>query len=245
MSNSARRARPQDPTRRTAVVAGILYLITFAASIPAVFLLGPVLTDPQYVLTGGADGQVRLGALLDLVNALACIGTAVALFSVVKREHEGLALGFVTTRMFEAAVIAVGVVAILSVVTLHQDGAANGDTGSLVPVGQALVAVRDWTFVLGPGMAGLNAILLGTLMYRSRLVPRVIPTVGVVGGPIYLSSVAAIVLGITASGGAWQGIGGLFMFVWELALGLWMVFRGFDRSAPIVAAAVAAAGGAS
>lgn len=245
MTNSAPPAELPDPTRRTAFVGGILYLVTFAASIPAVFLLGPVLTDPQYIVGGGADGQVRLGALLDLVNAFAAVGTAVALFSVLKHEHEGLALGFVTTRMFEAAVIAVGVIAILSIVTLRGDGAANGQTAALVPVGQALVATRDWTFVLGPGMAGFNAILLGTLMYRSRLVPRLIPTIGLVGGPIYLSSVAAIVLGITASGGVWQGIGGLFMFVWELLLGLWMVFKGFDRSAPIVAAiaAEAAAGG--
>ena len=163
-------SRPLDPTRRTALVGGVLYLVTFAASIPAFFLLGPVLTDPSYIVSAGADGQVRLGALLDLVNALACIGTAVALFSVVKREHEGLALGFVTSRMFEAAVITTGVVCILAVVTLRGDGAANGETASLVPVGQALVAVRDWTFVLGPGMAGLNALLIGTLMYRARLV---------------------------------------------------------------------------
>ena len=231
---------PADPTRKTALVAGVLYLVTFLSSIPAVFLLGPVLTDPHYVTGPGADGQVSLGALLDLVNALACIGTAVALFSIMKREHEGFALGFVTTRMFEAAVIAVGVVSLLSVVTLRQDGAVDGDPAALVPVSQALVAVRDWTFVLGPGMAGLNAILLGTLMYRSGLVPRAIPTIGVVGGPIYLSAVVAIVLGITQPGGLWQGIGGLFMFVWELLLGLWMIFKGFQPTAPIVVAMQAA-----
>jgi mannose/fructose/N-acetylgalactosamine-specific phosphotransferase system component IIC len=122
--NAARRG-PTDPTRRTALVAGILYLVTFLSSIPAVFLLGPVLTDPHYVTGAGADAQVSLGALLDLVNALACIGTAVALYSVVRRQHEGLALGFVTTRMFEAAVIAIGVVSILAVVTLRQTGAAD------------------------------------------------------------------------------------------------------------------------
>jgi len=245
MSSPARPAQPADPTRRTALVAGIFYLITFAASIPAVFLLDPVLTDPQYIAGAGADGQVRLGALLDLVNAFACVGTAVALFSVLKHEHEGLALGFVTTRLFEAAVIAVGVIAILSVVTLRHDGAVDGDATTLVPVGQALVAVRDWTFVLGPGMAGFNAILLGTLMYRSRLIPRLIPTIGLVGGPIYLSSVAAIVLGVTEAGGVWQAIGGLFMFAWELLLGLWMVFKGFDRSAPVVAAYAAEAAAAA
>ncbi|HEY7133287.1 MAG TPA: DUF4386 domain-containing protein [Candidatus Limnocylindrales bacterium] len=239
-------AAVRDPTRRTALVGGALYLVTFAASIPAVFLLAPVLDDPAAYVTGsGADAQVSLGALLDLVNALACIGTAVVLFSVVKLEHEGLALGFVTSRMFEAAVIVIGVVSILAIVTLRQDGAASGEAASFVPVARGLVAVRDWTFVLGPGMAGLNALLLGTLLYRSRLVPRPIPTIGLVGGPIYLSSVAAIVVGLTQPGGIWQGVGGLFMFAWELLLGLWLVFRGFDRSAPIVADAIAREGAGS
>jgi Domain of unknown function (DUF4386) len=236
-----------DSNRKTALVAGILYLTTFISSIPAVFLLHPVLSDPNYITGAGADTQVSFGAFLDLVNALAAIGTAVTLFSVVKRQHEGLALGFVTSRIFEAAVIVIGVVSILSVVTLRQDGAANGDAASLVPVGQALVAVRDWTFLLGPGMAGINAVLLGTLMYRSGLVPRWIPAIGLVGGPVYISSVIAIIFGITEPGHAWQAIGGAPMFVWELALGLWMTFKGFNpspitwASAPPVPAQVALA----
>lgn len=170
------------------------------------------------------------GASLDLVNALAAVGTAVALFSVLKRQHEGFALGFVATRMFEAAVIVIGVVSILSVVTPRQDGAGTRDAAALVPVGQALVAVHDWTQVLGPGMAGLNALLLGTLMYRSGLVPRWIPATGLIGGPVYLSSVIAIILGITESGSAWQVLGGAPIFVWELALGLYMTFKGFKPS---------------
>src|SRR5262245_19146476 len=230
------RDTPMDPTRKTALVAGLLYLVTFASSIPAFFLLGPVVTDPTYIVSAGADSQVSAGALLDLMNALACIGTAVALFSIVKREHEGLALGFVTTRIFEAAVIAIGVISLLSIVTLRQPSASGEEATALVVVGQALVAIRDWTFVLGPGMAGFNALLLGTLLYRSRLIPRAIPTIGLVGGPIYISAVVAIVLGITQVGGPWQGVGGAFMFVWELLLALWLTFRGFSRSAPIVAA---------
>src|SRR5262249_58897113 len=104
-------------------------------------------------------------------------------------------------RIFEAAVSAFGVVSIRAVITLRQTGAADGEAATLVPVSQGLVAVRNWTFVLGPGMAGFNAILLGTLLYRAHLVPRPIPVIGIVGGPIYLSSVAAIVLGITQAGG--------------------------------------------
>jgi hypothetical protein len=236
---TAPRTTSMDSTRKTALVAGVLYLITFISSIPAFFLLKPVVDHPGYIIGAGADTQVSLGAFLDLVNALAAIGTAVALYSVVKRQHEGLALGFVTSRMFEAAVIVIGVVSILSVVRLRQDGASGGDTAALLPVGQALVAVHDWTFILGPGMAGVNALLLGTLMYRSRLVPRWIPTIGLVGGPVYLSSVIGIIFGITDAGSAWQAIGGAPMFVWELALGLWMTFKGFKPS-PITSTSVPA-----
>jgi hypothetical protein len=120
---------PVDTMRRTALVAGVFYLITFISSIPAVGLLRPILNDPDYIISAGADTQVLVGCLLDLVNAAACIGTAVALFPVVKRQSEAGALGFVTARMFEAAVIAIGVVSLLVVVTLRQAGASGADKG--------------------------------------------------------------------------------------------------------------------
>lgn len=220
--------------RKTALVAGVLYLITFAAAIPAALLMEPILTNPAYIAGAGADSQVSLAAVLELINALACIGTAVAVFSIVKREHEGLALGFVTTRMFEAAVIAVGVVSILSVVTLRQAAAGSGDAASLVPVGQALVAVRDWTIVIGPGMAGFNALMFGTLLYRSRLVPRAIPTLGIVGAPLLIFWVFGTMLGITGPGTAWHTIAVAPFFFWELSVGLWMTFKGFNPSSPIL-----------
>ena len=160
-----------DSARRIALVAGLFYLITFAASIPAVFLLAPVLDHPGYIAAPGADTRVLWGCFLNLVNALACIGTAVALFPVVRRQNEAFALGFVTSRMLEAAIIVIGVVSLLAVVTLRQGlaGAPGTDPASLLTTGRALVAVRDWTFLLGPGlMPGINAMLLGYLMYRSR-----------------------------------------------------------------------------
>lgn len=223
-----------DPTRKTALVAGLLYLLTFASSITAVLLLGPVLSDPNYIISAGADTQVLFGALLDVVNALACIGTAVVLFSVVKRQHEGFALGFFSTRMFEAAVIVIGVISIAAVVTLRQAGAVGSEAASLVVAGQSLIAVRDWTFQLGPNlMAAMNAILLGTLMYRSRLVPRAIPTLGLIGGPLLISSTIGIWFGVNDQVSAWHGISVAPIFLWELSLGLWMVFKGFR--APAVA----------
>ena len=217
-------------------MAGILYLVTIVASIPAVFLLDPVLTDPTYIVGDGADTQVVLGCLLDLVNALACIGTAVALYSIVKLEHEGFALGFVTTRMFEAAVIVIGIVCLLAIVALRQEGAAGTSEGGLVAVGRGLVAVRDATFLLGPGlMQAFNAFLLGTLMYRSRLVPRPIPIMGLVGAPLLLSSSLGIMFGVNTATSPWAAIATLPILLWELSLGLWMTFKGFDPAAPILA----------
>lgn len=241
MATKATKRAPMDWMRKAALVAGVFYLITFISSIPALLLLQPVLTDPNYITGPGADAQVTLGAFLDLVNALACIGTAVALFSVVKRQNEGLALGFVTTRIFEAAVVVIGVVSILSVVTLRQTGAVDGDAASLVPVGQALVAVRDWTFILGPMLPAINALLLGTLMYRSGLVPRWIPALGLIGAPLHLSSQIGVMFGINEVTSLWALIGLAPIFIWELSLGLWMTFKGFKRSAPLMVEAAAQA----
>ena len=232
---------PMTSLRKTAFVAGAFYVITFAASIPALFLLAPVLNNPDYIISSGADTRVLFGGFLDLINALAGIGSAVALFSVVKRQHEGFALGFVTTRMFEAAIIVIGVVSILSVVTLRQNLAGTGaDEASLVAVGQSLVAVRDWTFLLGPGlMAALNALLLGTLMYRSRLVPRIIPTLGLIGAPLLLTSVTAAFFGLNELTSVWHFIATAPIFVWELSLGIYLMVKGFKPS-PITAGMTAA-----
>jgi hypothetical protein len=226
-----------DPTRRTAFVAGILYLTTFIGSIASAILLPPLLSGANYITGAGADAPLGLAAILEMVNVLACIGTAVAVFSVVRRQHEGLAIGFVATRLFEGAVITIGVVSILSVAALRQASAAGGDTASIVPVAQALVGVRDWALVIGPGMASFNALMFGTLLYRARLVPRVIPALGLVGAPVFIVFTMATMLGITGPGTLWQVIAVAPFFIWELAAGLWMTFKGFDRSSPIVAAA--------
>ncbi len=230
---------PMSSLRKTALVGGAFYVLTFLASIPAVFLLSPVLNDPSYIVSSGADAQVTLGAFLDLITALAGIGTAVALFPVVKRQSEALALGFVTTRMFEAAVIIIGVVSLLTVVSLRQPGATGAEADSLVIAGHSLVVVRNWTFLLGPNvMAGLNALLLGTLMYKSGLVPRVIPVTGLIGAPLILAVTFATMFGLTEHGSAWWVMAAP-IFVWELSLGIYLVVKGFKPS-PITAGMVAA-----
>lgn len=238
-ARAARRV-PMDAMRRTAFVAGVFYLITFISSIPAVLLLDPVLNNPDYIVGSGADTRVVVGGVLDVVNAIACIGTAVALFSVLKRQNEAVALGFVTARMFEAAVIVIGVVSLLAVVTLRQDmaAAAGADAAALVTTGQALVAVRDWAFLLGPGLIpGVNALLLGYLLYRSQLVPRVIPALGLIGAPLLITSAIATMFGIHDRVSVWSAIATAPIFVWELSLGVWLVVRGF-RPSPITSTSV-------
>jgi Domain of unknown function (DUF4386) len=226
-----------DPLRRTALVAGGFYLLTFISSIPAVFLLDPVLNDPDYIVGSGADTRVLWGCFLDLINAIACIGTAVTLFPVVRRQNEAVALGFVTARVFEAAVIVIGVVSLLSVVTLRQDlaGGAGTDDGSLLAVGRSLVAIRDWTFTLGPSLIpGVNALLLGYLMYRSGLVPRLIPVLGLIGAPLLLASATATLFRGNDPVTVLAAIATVPIFLWELSLGVWLVVKGFKPS-PITA----------
>jgi hypothetical protein len=232
---------PAAYARKTALVAGIFYILTFVASIPALILIGPVLDNPDYIIGSGAeDSRVLLGGLLDVVTALTCIGTAVTLYPVVKRQNGALALGFVTSRMYEAAVIMVGVVSILAVVTLRQDlaGAAGTDTASLVTAGRSLVAVRDWTFLLGPAFAAaINALLLGTLMYKSRLVPRAIPLMGLIGAPLLLTAATATLFGVIDQLSAWSLIATLPVAAWEFSVGVYMIVKGFKPS-PLIAAAV-------
>jgi hypothetical protein len=231
-----------DSSRKTALVAGILYLITFVSSIPALILIQPVLEDPNYILGAGADNRVLLGCVLDIVNALAAVGTAVALFPVVKRQHERLALGFVTSRVLEAAIIFPGVLALVAVVTLRHNlaGGGGGDPVGIAAAGHSLVALRDATFLVGPGiMPGINALLLGTLMYRSGLVPRIIPVLGLVGAPLLIASAMAVLFGAYDQVSVWSGLATVPIFFWELSLGLWMTIKGFKPS-PITDAALAA-----
>src|SRR5919202_2352707 len=142
-----------DPTRKTARIAGVLFILTFVTSTPAaLWLYTPVLDDASYILGAGADARVALGALLEVLLIIANVGTAVVLFPILKRQHEPLALGYVTARLVECTFVAIGIVSLLAVVTLRQDfaGAAGADAASLVTAGKSLVAVHDWTFLLGP-----------------------------------------------------------------------------------------------
>jgi hypothetical protein len=211
-----------DSTRKTALAAGVLYLLTFV-SIPILYLYGPV-REAGYIVGAGPDTRVYIGVVLEMIVALAGIGTAVALYPVVKRQNEGVALGFVGVRTLEAAMIFVGVFSLLSVVGLRRAGAG---TGALV-TGQALIGMHDWTFVLGQSLfPAVSALLLGSLLYQSRLVPRILPVIGFIGAPLLVASSVATLFGVNHYGSGVSGIAGLPIAVWEFSLGAYLVIKGF------------------
>ena len=177
---------PMDAMRKTALIAGGLYLLTFITSIPALALKGPALHRVDFILGAGSQTGVIWAGFLDVACALAGIGTALALYQVARRYSETAAVGFIASRVVEATIIVGGVISLLSIVTLRQHvaGAAGTDAATLVTTGRSLVAIHNWTFLLGPGvMSGVNGLFLGYVMYKSRLVPRIIPIVGLIGPP--------------------------------------------------------------
>ncbi len=220
--------------RKIAIAAGVFYLITHVTSVPALILYGPILNNARYIIGSGPDTRVLLAAFLEVICAFGIVGTAVTLFPVVRRQNEGVALGYVGLRTLEAGIIAVGVVSLLAVVTLrqHLTGTAGTDTATLVTLGNALVAFHNWTFLLGPGFtSGVNTVLMAYLMYRSGLVPRFIPVLGLVGGPLVFASATAVLFGLYPQISAWAAIAAIPEFAWELTLAIWLIAKGFNPSA--------------
>ena len=223
---------PMDPTRKAALYAGLFYIGTFVFSIPALGLYDGVLHDRKFVLGSGSAQGVLWGGLIEILTALTGIGTAVALYSVIKRYGPGRAVGFVASRTLEAAMIFAGVLAVLAVYTLRHDYAAGTDPAVLTTSANSLVAVKNWTFLLGPGlMACVNALCFATIMYQSRLVPRWIPTVGLIGVPLLLASSTATLFG------AWDQVSSpalllaLPIATWEFSVGVYMTVKGFRTPA--------------
>lgn len=231
----ATKVNKMDSTDRAARAAGIFFIITFITSIPALVLYGPVLDEADYILGAGADTRVQLGAFLEVLLAIANVGTAVALFPVLKRWSEGIALSYVASRVLESTVIVVGLISLLAVVAMRQDlaGVTGADANALVAAGRSLVAIHDQTFLLGPAFcAGFgNGLLLGYLMYRSGLVPRRLALLGLIGGPLAFASATAVLFGVYEQVSGWSFLVTFPEIVWELSLGIWLVVKGFNASA--------------
>jgi hypothetical protein len=218
---------PTPPShRRTALIAGIFYLLTFV-SIPTLALYRPV-KGANHVLGSGADTSAIVGGVLEIIVAIAGIGTAVVLFPILKKQNESAALGLVAARIVESATIFVGVAFLLAIVTLRKSGVGP----DALSTSHALVAMYDRIFLLGQSfMPAICDLLLGTLLYQSRLVPRRLCLIGIIGAPILVVGYLAVLFGGIHQHGPLAGLCALPVAAFEFSLGVWLVVKGFDHRA--------------
>ncbi|MET1038687.1 MAG: DUF4386 domain-containing protein [Aeromicrobium sp.] len=217
--------------QRDARIFGVLFVLTFLTSIPALLLFQPVLDDPAgYIAGDGKDTQIYLGAFLEFVLILANVGTAVVLYPIARRQNEVLAIGYVAARIIESVFIAAGIIFVLGVVSLRQDSPDASD------LAVSLAALKDWTFLFGPGLVVPfgNGLILGYLMYASGLVPRRMAWLGLIGGPALLVGNLGVLFDV------WEQTSAASVlvapeFVWELSLGIYAAVWGFRRTAPVLA----------
>jgi hypothetical protein len=222
--------------RRISFAFGALFLITFITSIPALGLFQPVLDDPQgYIAGSGADNRIYFGAFLELMLIVANIATAVVVFPLLKRQHEILSLGYVTARIMESVFILVGIISVLAIVTLRHD--AGADAAALGGLAESFAAIKDWTFLLGPGwVVGIgNGLILGYLMYKSGLMPRRLALLGMIGGPLLALASTGVLFDLYDANAPVKNIAALPEIIWELSLCFYPLIWGFKSSSPILA----------
>ena len=220
-----------SPDRKLALAAGVFYLLTFV-SIPTLFLYDQVRNNPNYILSPGPDTAVLFGAILEIIVALAGIGTAVTLYPVLKRQNEAAALGLVGSRVVEAAGILAGVACLLAIVILRQSGAGNG---ALI-TGQTLAILYGRIFLLSQSLMPIvNDLLLGFLLYQSRLVPRVLPLIALIGAPLLAVGTIGTLFNLWGQVSAVSALLALPVAVFEFSLGVYLTVKGF-RPTPITSA---------
>ncbi len=212
---------------------GVLYLITFVTSIPALWFYKPVLDNPVgYIASAGHDKRVLFGVLLELLLILSNVGTAVVIVPIMWRRYRELSIGYVTARLIESTFILVGIVAVVGIITLRRE-AAGGSEGT---VAYTLAALKDWTFLLGPGwiVGWGNGLVLGYMMYRSQLVPRPWPWLGMIGGSLIIISGTIVMFGGNPAANSLKGPAALPEGLWELFLGVYCTVWGFRKDASIL-----------
>lgn len=211
--------------RKTSLTAGFFYILTFI-SIPTLFLYIPI-HDPNYMLIKSTDTGIVIGGILEIIVALSGIVTAVVLYPLLRIQNATLAIGFIASRIVEAGTMFTGVAFLLGAVTMHQQDAG----ASAVPVSRALIALYDRMFILGQGfMPGINDLLLGILLYTSRLVPRSLSVIGIVGAFPLFAGYVAVMFGVIDRTSPLAGASAVMVAVFEFSLGIYLVVKGLKKS---------------
>lgn len=221
--------------RKSAMIAGVLFILADVTAILGLILYGPILDSPNYLVSGAANSnQVILGAVMELILACSIVGISITLFPYLRKFNEGMALGYVCFRLFEAVIIAVGIVSVLSLLTLSHAFVKAGAPASSYyqTLGSILIATHNWTFLLGPNfMLGINTMMCGYLLYRSKLAPRFIAVMGLVGATLILIAALLEMFGIILQLTTWAAVLALPVFAYELTLAIWLIVKGFNISA--------------
>ena len=239
MARSTTTARPDSLVgnhRTASLLCGLLFIGTFLFSIPsALFLYTPILENTDWVLGNGSESRIAWGMFLEIALVVCNAGTAIVLFPVMKRYTETLALSYVGSRVFESAMIAIGIVSLLGVFFLRQDfiDTPGADAGSYVSAAQALIAVHDATFLIGPAFCAAigNGLILGYMMFKTNLIPRKLSVIGLIGGTFAMLTATLVLFGVYEQVSVWSFLLTFPEMVWEMSFGIWMVAKGFSPAA--------------
>jgi hypothetical protein len=223
-----------DSNRKNAILVGVLFILAAVTAIIGLALYQPILTDDNYIIKGSVnEPQVIWGALCELILAFSIIGISVLMYPILNKENESIAIGYVCFRLLEAIIIIIGIISLLSILTLHQDFvlASDQDASSFLTANKLLVAIHNWTFLLGPNLAlGPSTLMMSYLLFKSKLVPSFIYILGLVGGPLIFACALLVMFGVFPQISVWGGILAIPVFLYEMTLAVWLIGKGFNSS---------------
>lgn len=219
-------------SKLNARIIGVLYIVATVAAIIGLILYNPILNDPDYLVSGAKnENQIILGAIFELILACSAIGTAIMLYPYIRKQNESIARGYVCFRFFEAVLIVIGIVSVLSLLTLSQVfvSSDNPSISAYQTSGALLLAVHDWTFILGPNfMLGVNTLMYSYLLYQSKLVPRFISVIGLAGATMIIIAALLEMFGVIQQVSTWGTILAIPIFSFEMILAVWLIVKGFN-----------------
>lgn len=223
-----------NTNRQTAIMIGVLFILAAVTSIVGLVLYQPLLSDPNYLIKGAENAnQIILGVLFELVLVCSAVGTTILLFPYLRKYNESIALGYLCFRFLEAVIITIGIVSVLSLLSLSREFVSTADPNlsSFQASGRLLIAAHDWTFILGPNfMLGVNTMMYSYLLYQSKLVPRFISILGLTASTLILVAAVLELFGVILQLSAWGAILALPVFAFEMTLAVWLITKGFNAS---------------
>lgn len=226
--------KKMSSNQKAAKIVGVLFLLAALSAVIGLLLYDPILNSSDYLIKGSENAnQVTLGALLELILVVSVIGTATTMFPILRKYNETIALWHVYFRFLEAVIITIGIISVLSLLTLSQNFVTAGvaDASSYQASGTLLKAIHDWTFMLGPlFMLGINTIMYSYIFYKLKLVPRPLSILGMSGAVMVFINALLVLFGVVEQLSAW-GIMALPIAAFEMILAVWLLVKGFNESA--------------